>query len=163
MFGKSLTAGTDRVSAWMEIIAGTALIVVMALIGADIVGRFFGFPVPGTYEIVTLAGGLIIGMALPATSRSKGHVSADLLSAKFPEKSRRILNLATRLIGIATFLVAGCGMLWMGFRLKASGEVTAVLSLPFYYVVYAVGVAFLIQPWILLCEIIEAANPEPER
>ena len=35
---------SDRLSAWMEIVAGIALIGVMLLIGADIVGRIFGYP-----------------------------------------------------------------------------------------------------------------------
>jgi TRAP-type C4-dicarboxylate transport system permease small subunit len=150
---------SGRLSSWMEIVAGIALIGVMLLIGADIVGRIFGRPVPGTYEIVSLAGGLIISLALPATSRAKGHVSTDVLTAKLSEKSKLILAVATRLICIVTFLLAGCGMIMMGVRLKVSGEVTAVLALPFYYVAYAIGGAFWIQTLILFSEIL----PNPKR
>jgi TRAP-type C4-dicarboxylate transport system permease small subunit len=152
---------SDRMSAWMEIVAGIALIGVMLLIGTDIVGRIFGWPVPGTYEIVSLAGGLIIGLALPATSRAKGHVSTDLLTGKLSEKARTFLTVMTRLIGIVVFLLAGYGMVMMGVRLKVSGEVTAVLALPFYYVAYAIGGAFLIQTLILFTEIFETTNPKP--
>lgn len=150
-------------STWMEIVAGIALLGVMLLIGADIAGRIFGHPVPGTYEIVSLAGGLIIGLALPATSRAKGHVSTDILLAKLSMKSRLFLNIATRLLGIGIFLLAGFGMLMMGIRLRISGEITAVLALPFYYVVFAVGGAFWMQTVILLSEILDAINPKPER
>jgi TRAP-type C4-dicarboxylate transport system permease small subunit len=152
---KLLTLYSGRLSTWMEIVAGTSLIGVMALIGSDIVGRLFGCPVPGTYEIVSLAGGLIIGLALPATSRAKGHVATDILLAKLPEKTRLFLTVTTRLIGIILFLLAAYGMVLMGVRLKESGEVTAELSLPFYYVVYAIGGAFFVQTLILLSEIIE--------
>jgi len=154
---------SNRLSSWMEIIAGAALIGVMLLIGADIVGRIFGCPVPGTYEIVSLAGGLIVGLALPATSRAKGHVFTDLLLGKISEGCRIFLTIATRFIGIAIFLLAGYGMVMMGTRLKASGEVTAVLALPFYYVAYAIGGAFLIQTLVLFSEIVETINPKPER
>ena len=152
---------SGRLSMWMEIVAGTALIGVMLLIGADIVGRIFGCPVPGTYEIVSIAGGLIIGLALPATSRAKGHVSTDLLLGKLSEKPRLFLVVATRLIGMVLFLLAACGMAMMGLRLKISGEVTAVLALPFYYVAYAIAGAFLIQTLVLLSEILETINPKP--
>jgi len=145
----------------MEIVAGIALIGVMLLIGTDIVGRIFGCPVPGTYEIVSLAGGLIIGLALPATSRAKGHVSTDLLTGKLSEKARAFLAVMTRLVGIVIFLLAGYGMVMMGVRLKVSGEVTAVLALPFYYVAYAIGGAFLIQTLILFTEIFDTTNPKP--
>jgi TRAP-type C4-dicarboxylate transport system permease small subunit len=157
---KLLKKVTHRLSAWMEIVAGIGLIGVMVLIGADIIGRIFGYPVPGTYEIVSLAGGLIIGLALPATSRVKGHVSADILLDKLSEKPRLFLNVATRMIGMMVFLLAGYGMVTMGIRLKVSGEVTAVLALPFYYVTYALGGAFLIQSLILVSEIVETIKKE---
>ena len=152
---KLLIPISNRLSAWMEVVAGIALVGVMLLIGADIIGRIFGCPVPGTYEMVSLAGGLIIGLALPATSRVKGHVSTDILINRLSEKSQRIFALITRLVGTGIFLLAGFGMVMMGLRLKASGEVTAVLSLPFYYVTYAVGGAFLIQTLVLISEIVE--------
>jgi len=144
----------------MEILAGIALIGVMLLIGADIVGRIFGHPVPGTYEIVSVAGGLIIGLALPATSRTKGHVSTDFLLEKVSVRFQRILAITTRFIGIVVFLLAGLGMVMMGVRLKASGEVTAVLAFPFYYAAYAIGSAFFIQTLVLLSEIMETAKPQ---
>jgi TRAP-type C4-dicarboxylate transport system permease small subunit len=151
---------SGRLSAGMEIIAGIALIGVMLLIGADIVGRLFGCPVPGTYEIVSLAGGLIIGLALPATSRAKGHVSTDILLARLSDKSRTVLTLITRLAGMAIFLLGGFSLVMMGIRLRAAGEVTAVLALPFYYVTFAVGGAFLIQTLILLTEMIETMKQQ---
>lgn len=161
--GSLLRTLSGRLGSWMEIFAGIALVGVMLLIGADIVGRIFGCPVSGTYEIVSLAGGLIVGLALPATSRAKGHVSTDLLVARLSKKTRLVLAVLTRIIGIVIFLLAGFGMIMMGIRLKASGEVTAVLALPFYYGVYAIGGAFLIQTLILLSELFETIHPEPER
>ena len=151
--GRLLQALSGRLSTWMEVLAGIALIGVMLLIGIDIVGRIFGFPIPGAYEVVSFAGGLVIGLAVPATSLAKGHVSTDLLLGKLSGKSRSVLIVMTRLIGIAIFLVAGCSMIMMGIRLKAAGEVTAVLALPFYHVAYAMGGAFLIQSFVLFSDI----------
>ena len=148
-----LQAWSSRLSAGMEVLAGITLIGVMLLIGTDIVGRIFGFPVPGAYEIVSFAGGLVIGLAVPATSRAKGHVSTDLLLDRLSAKSRSALIVITRLIGIAIFLIAGCSMIMMGVRLKIAGEITAVLALPFYHVAYAMGGAFLIQSFVLVSDI----------
>jgi len=156
--GKLLRIFSGRLSSWMEFAAGVSIIAVMLLIGCDIVGRIFGCPVPGTYELVSLSGGLIVGLALPATSRSKGHVSTDILTGKLSERCISVLSLTTRLIGIAVFLLAAWGMIFMGVRLKASGETTAVLELPFYPVAYAVGGAFLMQALILFSEIFKAAK-----
>jgi TRAP-type C4-dicarboxylate transport system permease small subunit len=154
---------SDRLSGWMEVVAGIALIGVMLLIGCDIVGRIFGYPVPGAYEMVSLAGGLIIGMALPATSRANGHVSTDLLQEKLSETPKRILAIITRCIGIAIFLLAGYGMVRMGIRLRLAGEVTAVLAFPFYYATYALAGAFFMQALVQLSQIYEMINPNPKR
>jgi TRAP-type C4-dicarboxylate transport system permease small subunit len=154
MIRLSFSQASGHLSAWMEFVAGSALIGVMLLIGADIVGRLFGHPVPGTYEIVSLAGGLIVGLALPATSMAKGHISMDLLTAKLPAKSNFLLAVITRSMGIGIFLLAGYGTIRMGVRLRVSGEVTAVLAFPFYYVAYAVGGAFLIQTLVLFSELL---------
>ncbi|MBP1622937.1 MAG: TRAP-type C4-dicarboxylate transport system, small permease component [Acidobacteria bacterium] len=158
-----LNSFCNRLSAWMEIVAGISLVGVMLLIGADIVGRIFGHPVPGTYEIVSLAGGLIVGLALPATSRAKGHVSTDFMLEKLSARSRLVLAIVTRIIGILIFLLAGWGMVMMGVRLRQSGEVTAVLAFPFYYAAYAIAGAFFIQTLVLFSEIMREMKPESQR
>lgn len=150
----------------MEILAGIALMGVTLLIGADIVGRVFGYPVPGAYEIVSLMGGLVIGLALPATSMAKGHVSTDLLLNRLPVKGQIALTVITRLIGAAVFLIAGWSLIMMGIRLKLAGEVTAVLALPFYHLLYAMGGAFFVQSLVLVAQIAalrsEQKNPDPQ-
>jgi TRAP-type C4-dicarboxylate transport system permease small subunit len=159
---KILSDFSNCLSTWMEVAAGIALIGVMLLIGCDIVGRIWGHPVPGAYKIVSLAGGLIIGLALPTTSRANGHVSTDLLLAKLSDTPKRILSVITRFIGMATFLFAGYGTVLMGVRLKHSSEVTAVLALPFYYAAYAVSGAFFMQALVLFSQIFEMINPKSE-
>jgi TRAP-type C4-dicarboxylate transport system permease small subunit len=159
----ALKTMSDRLSAWMEGVAGVALIGVMLLIGCDIVGRLFGYPVPGAYELVSLSGGLIIGLAVPATSKAKGHLSVDLLLGKLDDRSGRILHIITRLIGILIFLLVGCSMIRMGLRLRYSGEVTAVLALPFYYTVYLMGGAFLVQALVLFSEIADVKTQSEAR
>jgi TRAP-type C4-dicarboxylate transport system permease small subunit len=158
---KILSVVSGRMSKWMEMVAGIALMLTMLLMVSDIIGRIFGCPVPGTYEIASLAGGLIIGLAMPATSRAKGHVSTDILLAKLSVKYQRILNVLTRFVSLTVFLLAGCGTIMMGIRLKAAGEVTAILALPFYYVAYAIGGAFFIQALVLFSEMLEMISPEP--
>ena len=147
---------SHRLSNWMEIIAGSALIIVMLLSVWDIVGRAFGHPIPGTYEIVSFAGGLVIGLSVPITSLVKEHVCVDLLILRLSHRARTLFIIMTKLMGTATFLLAGCGMIMMGMRLNASGEVTAALGLPFYPVAYAISAAFFVEALILLSQIAEA-------
>jgi TRAP-type C4-dicarboxylate transport system permease small subunit len=153
MIFTSLDRISDWLSNWFEIIAGTVLVFVMLLTGADIVGRFFGVPIPGTYEIVSFAGGLIIGLAVPVTSRAKGHVIMDILTERVSLRTRHILSFMTRLAGAALFLFMSYRLLLMGMDIRVSGEVTGVLHIPFYPVAYAMSGAFFVEALTLVAEI----------
>ena len=139
----------------MEIGAGTVLLAIMILTVIDIVGRTAGHPVSGTYEVVSVAGGLIVGLALPNTSRARAHVYMDILILRLPSKVQSVLMIMTRSLSMILFGLAGLGMIMMGGRLKTAGEVTAVLSLPFYCVAYALGGAFWLQTLLLGSDVAE--------
>jgi TRAP-type C4-dicarboxylate transport system permease small subunit len=153
MMKRALTDVSNLFSTGMEIIAGVALVAVMLLTGCDIVGRAFGHPIPGTYEIVSFAGGLVIGMAMPVTSRARAHVIVDLVTAHVSERAGSVLHVITRVMGIALFLLMGYAIIKMAGQLRASGEVTPVLSLPFYLVAYAIAGACFIESLILTGDI----------
>jgi TRAP-type C4-dicarboxylate transport system permease small subunit len=140
----------------LEIVAGAALMLVTGLSGCDIIGRAFGHPIPGTYEIVSFAGGLVVGLAIPITSRVKGHVIIDIALDKFPEALRHKLFLLTRFMGIVLFLMIGYSTFKMGTQIRSAGEVTQVLGLPIYPAAYAMGIAFFMECIILAEEAIRS-------
>ena len=158
MTGKGLMNVTDRLSSWLEVVSGVALIAIMILTGCDIVGRAFGRPIPGTYEIVSFAGGIVIGLALPVTTRIRGHVMVDLIIGRVSARTRDFLHASTRLMVIALFLLLSYAIIRMGINLHASGEVTPVLSLPFYFVAHAFAGACLVNCLILIADIMRGGG-----
>lgn len=162
MIRKVLTEITNRISTWLEVVAGVAIVLVMVLTGCDIIGRAFGRPIPGTYEIVSFAGGLVIGLALPVTSRVRGHVMVDLITARVSSRTAGVLHAITRLMGIALFLLLGYAIARMGVQLKEAGEVTPVLSLPFHLVAYLIAGACFVESLILVGEIAKGGGETHE-
>jgi TRAP-type C4-dicarboxylate transport system permease small subunit len=150
MTNKSLMDISERFSTWLEIVSGVALIAIMVLTGCDIVGRAFGHPIAGTYEIVSFAGGIVIGLAMPVTSLARGHVMVDLVTAHVSKPVGNILHVITRVMVIILFLLLSYAITKMGINLHTSGEVTPVLSLPFYFVAYAFAGACLVECFILV-------------
>ena len=153
---------SDRVSSVLELIAAAAIVLVMLLTGADVVGRALGHPIPGTYEIVSFAGALVIGLAIPITSKMRGHVLVDLVTSHASKGMVTILHVITRLMVIAIFLVIGYGIVKMGFRLRNSGEYTAVLSIPFYPVAWATACACFIECVVLVGDILKGGGDTDE-
>ncbi|MBI5439857.1 MAG: TRAP transporter small permease [Deltaproteobacteria bacterium] len=147
-----------RLSGVFEGVAGFVLIGMMLLTSADILCRAFGSPLLGTYELVSFGGGLVLGFSLPVTSHEKSHVRVDTLLAYLPRSGRILLHVLTRMMAVATFMVVGWSMLQIGLDLRATGETSAVLKLPYYPLLYAMAGGFAATCIALLDDLRQAGR-----
>jgi TRAP-type C4-dicarboxylate transport system permease small subunit len=143
----------ERLSKWMQAIAGFGLTFIMLLTVADVVFRFFGYPIVGTFEIVGLGGAVVIGFALPITSWLRGHIFVDFFYQKCSQGVQNALNITTRLAVIILFILIGWNLITMGMELYSSGEVTLTRQLPFYPIAYGLAVCSFIQVFVMICDI----------
>lgn len=151
-----------KLSKGLNVISCAILTFLMLLTVADVILRAFRKPILGTYELVALAGAVVIAFALPLTSWNRGHISVDFLVAKLPMPIKRILGIFTRSLGMGFFLLSGCFLLKMGLKLYRSGEVTLTLQMPFYPVTYAVAFCCFVQCLVYLCDIIRIVRDSHE-
>lgn len=63
---KSYLRFIEKLSKIMNVIAGTALTLIMLLTVADVALRYLGMPIVGTFEIVGLGGAIVVGFGIPA-------------------------------------------------------------------------------------------------
>jgi TRAP-type C4-dicarboxylate transport system permease small subunit len=146
----------------MQSIAGFALVFMMTLTTCDVILRIFGKPIVGTYEIVAFTGGVVIGFATPITSFMRGHIFVDFFYQKFPKLGQNAINIMTRLLDIALFLIISWNLMKMARDMFRSGEVSLTLQLPFYPIAYGIGFALLIECLVLVCDIVKIARGEYE-
>lgn len=144
----------------MYYVAGVALASIMLLTVLDVILRSFKSPVLGTYELVGLLGAIVVGFAIPQTSKLDGHVIMDLIPSALSGLSRRLMRILTRLLGIAIFLVIGLNLWSMGTDFRMSGEVTPTLQLPLYPIAWGISVCCYIQCLILFVDILNTWKPE---
>ena len=87
-----MQGGLEGIIYWlsrvMEVIAGVFLVFMMLLTTFDVILRAFGRPIIGTYEMVALSGGMVIGFSVPITSWVRGQIFVDFFYQKFPRKYR---------------------------------------------------------------------------
>ena len=162
MLKRFLMSISDRISNWMEVFAGILLVLIMVLTGCDIVGRIFGSPIPGTYEMVSFAGGMVIGLALPVTSRERAHVIVDILTSRVSSRAGTILHVVTRLMVIALFLLLGYAFIRMGIDFRAYRQVTPVLGFPYYPVAYIISGACFIESLVLVVDCMKGGDVRHE-
>lgn len=138
--------------------AGLALVSAVALTGADVALRAFGRPLTGVYELVGIMGAMAVGLALPQTSLSKGHVHMDFLTDRLPSAAKRWLYLATRLLGLGLFGLVAFNLFGLGQDLMEAGEVTLTLQIPQHPVAFLLAFCCLVQCLVLLAQM----QPEGE-
>ncbi len=151
-----------RLSNWMHAIAAAALTFIMLLTVSDVVLRFFGHPIVGTFELVGLGGAVIIGFGIPITSWNRGHIFVDFLVNSFPKGIRDGFNVVTRLISIGLFILIGWNLFILGSDLIRSGEVSTTLLMPFYPVAFGLGVCCFIQCLVLIVDLIKIGGGKYE-
>jgi TRAP-type C4-dicarboxylate transport system permease small subunit len=154
--------GIKGISRFMNAIAAVGLTFIMLLTTVDVILRLFKSPIVGTYELVAFTGGIIIGFAVPMTSWMRAHVYVDFLVEKLPKSRRNIANIFTRLLGIVFFGIAGANLFKHGYYLYSTHEVTPTLQLPFYPVVFGIGIAFVLQCLVMIGDIVKIAGDKYE-
>lgn len=135
----------EKSVAWLsrilDRIAGWSLAAMMLLTVADVILRIFRRPILGTYEIVGLLGAIVVAFAMPYTTLQRGHVSVEIVVSHLSLSAQSLVNLITRILSIILFVLIAWECLHYGNDLKASGEVSMTLCLPFYPVLYGIALA----------------------
>jgi TRAP-type C4-dicarboxylate transport system permease small subunit len=146
---------TEKLSRLMNVIAGVALTFIMLLTVSDVVLRLFGHPIVGTFELVGFGGAVAMGFGIPITSWLRGHIYVDFFVVKFPPVWRNAMNIFTRLMGLAIFILIGWNLFILAAELYQSGEVSLTRHIPFYPIAYGMGVCAFIQCLVLITDIVK--------
>lgn len=152
----------EKLSKAMNVIAGTALTFIMLLTVADVILRYFGMPIVGTFEIVGLGGAIAIGFGIPVTSFFRAHIFVDFAVKKLPKIGEGIINVATRLATIAIFILLSYHLFLFSTDLLRSGEVSLTRQIPFYPIAYALSFCCLVQCLVMIGDIVKIFGGEYE-
>ena len=146
---------TFRLSKWTNVFGGAILTLMMLITVTDVILRLFGKPIVGAYELVGFSGALVLGFSIPFTSWVRGHIYVDILVQKLPQRGKMGFHIATRFLSIGLFSMTGWNLIKMGTDLLKSGEVSPTLQVPFYPVVYGIGICCFVQCLVLLTDILK--------
>lgn len=139
----------------MNVIAGVALTFIIVLTVCDVVLRAFGSPILGVYEIVAMAGGVVIGFVAPYTSWIRGHIFMDFVVQKLSSGAQRAFTIATRCVGILLFLMISWNVIKIAANFHDVGEVSNTLQIPLYPIASGVGFCFFVLAVVLFCDIVK--------
>ena len=145
-----------RLTKVLDQIAGWSLVAMMSLTVADVILRSFRRPILGTYEIVGLMGAIVIAFAMPHTTLQRGHVAVEIVVSNLSPSVQSIVNLVTRILSIILFALIAWECFNYGNELKASGEVSMTLRLPFYPILYGIAFAAIVVCLVIVSRILQS-------
>jgi TRAP-type C4-dicarboxylate transport system permease small subunit len=143
----------EKLNKVMDAIGAGVLLFMMFLTVADVILRYLKMPIVGTYELVSFAGALVVGCALPQTSWQKTHVTVDIVTDKMPKGRLQVLQISTRAMAMGLFIILGWNVLDMAKTLYDTGESSMTLAIPLYPLAAALGLCCLAECLVLLCDI----------
>jgi TRAP-type C4-dicarboxylate transport system permease small subunit len=143
-------------SSWFNYAACFAVVVMMLLSCADVTLRFFGAPIPGTYEMVGFLGTVIVSFSLAYTSLQRGHVAVELLFEKLPLRAQIIVDAFGNLVSTLFFGLIAWQSLVYALDLYRSGEVSLTLQMPLHPFVYGIAAGCSLLSFVLLVDFIRS-------
>jgi TRAP-type C4-dicarboxylate transport system permease small subunit len=155
---QGLNKAIFRVAMAMDLLGGVVLTLMMLITVTDVILRFFGKPITGTYELVFLGGAVVVGCAIPMTSWENGHVNVDLLLERLTGGVRKATLVFTRVCGILFFFLLGWNLFAQGVDLYERHEVSLTLHVPYYPVAYILGVCAFVECLVLLSGLITVSR-----
>lgn len=118
----------------LGIVAGGGfLLVAMMIHVSNILGRFFKFVIPGSYEIFELIMVIPVGFALVYAALHKYHVTVDVIVTRFPEKLRAAADILASLLGFVIWglIVYAASAMAAETGLQELSETLEIPYLPF--------------------------------
>lgn len=131
-YGRYVSVLRSVVSA-LGAIAGVAVVAMIVVTCVDVVGRRFGHPLPGAYDIVEILGAITIAGGLPYTTACKGHVAIEFFFQRLSRTGKILVDTLMRSVTISMFAFLTWRFIRYGLEIKASGQGTSTMGWPIFW------------------------------
>lgn len=146
----------------MREISCLSLAFIIAVTLADVISRAIYKPITGAYELVSFAGAVTIGLALPMTAWEKGHVFMEFIVDRLSARVQALFSAFTRILLTLLFFFIGVALYVVGTEMRTSGEIALSLKIPVYPIAYAVSIVCFFLCIIYIFEIVVIARKKYE-
>ena len=99
----ALRAIADRLIGLSASIGALALLGLVGVIMADVIGRTFFSPLFGSQDLIIMGMSVLVFGGMALCDRKGGHIAVDLLEDSFPPWLNRALDIGAALIGAVAF------------------------------------------------------------
>ena len=140
----------SRLLVW---VAACALLAMMLLTCGDVVGRYIGYPIKGTFDIVGLLGTFVAALPLAYTQMLKRHVATDFMSGHGSRLVQTIASAIVCLLGVGVYSLIAWRCYVLGTKFLTVGRVSDTIALTLYPFVYVVAFGCALNCVVLLIDL----------
>jgi TRAP-type C4-dicarboxylate transport system permease small subunit len=142
-------------SKWLNYFAGAALVLMLTLVIADVVGaKVFHTPLPGGIELTAFLGVIVIGFAIAQTQVMRRHIEVEFLVLRLPRTAQRAIASTIYPLAILLFALIAWKSFEFGRTVQSSGEVSMTQGLPFYPLLYGTAFSAVVVCLVLIVQYI---------
>jgi len=138
----------------MAAVGSLAVVGIIVVTVADVIGRQFGMPVKGAYDLVRVLGAVAMGCALPMTKAVKGHIAIEYFFQKMGHRGRMLTDTLMRVVLLMIFILLTWQFILQGITFRDSGEVTTTLHMPMFWVPWLIAVACAVTTGVTLWHLV---------
>lgn len=147
----------DRLISLSAFFGTVCLVLEVAVILVDVVGRYFGSPLDGARDISQMGMVIVVFGGMALCDRVGGHINVDIFEGVMPSWLNRLSDVAAPLIGAIMFLIIAWTV-WESAKLSIMLNLaTNIIYLPKAWFQYVVVVMSVITAIGMLLRALQAA------
>lgn len=146
---------TTGFSRTLNVLAAVLLTLMMLLTVVDVILRYVGRPLTGTFELMSFAGALVTGLALAQTSKDGAHVNVDMFLQGLSVRKKTLVLIFNKMIGLGIFILLTWALFIKGNDLYRYGEVSLTLRVPYFPVAYGLSFCCLVECLVIFADILK--------
>lgn len=146
------------ISKWSDRISQMAVLAMMLVSIANILARMFWRPIYGTFDYVSFFSVAVVALALSYCAVQKGHISVELVVARFPRRIQGVIGCFTNILSLGLFAVVIWQSMEFAERMIRTRQVTMTALLPFYPFIYIIAFGCFLLCLIILVELIKSLD-----
>jgi TRAP-type C4-dicarboxylate transport system permease small subunit len=140
----------------MTWVGAVVIVAMMVLTCADVILRYFGYPIRGAYDITRVLGSVIFSLPI-AYSCIKGYqVAVDSVFRRAPRIVRILVDSIVCLFSMAITAMIAWRAIYLGHDLYVRGRVTDTIPIPLWPFIYVMVLGFIVYCLVLLAEHLKA-------
>jgi len=117
-----LRTWADRLIGLSATIGAVGLLVEVAVILTDVIGRAFGYPLYGSQDMITMTMVILVFGGMAMCDRDGGHIAVDIFEPRYPAWLNRFIDIFAATLGAIIFV-------FIAWAILESAKLSVMLNL----------------------------------